>query len=100
MWRWFTYEEEKEEESDMETRMEKSGNGERTRVVGARSPTSTPGRGRGARRSDRGMAPTYDELDPAVTAAILTQVSFRDWVGVGTAAVVTAGCCCWCGVIG
>ncbi|CAM9944052.1 unnamed protein product, partial [Hapterophycus canaliculatus] len=76
MWRWFTYEEEKEE-SEAETRRNNSRNKEQTGVVGALPPTPPPGRG--ARRSDRGTSPTYDELDPAVTAAILTQAAFRGY---------------------
>lgn len=95
MWRWFTYDDENEE-SKTEMRMPRtnyqSRNGEQAGgVAGAPSPTPiSPGRG--ARRSSKGMSPTYDELDPAVTAAILAQVTRHVRCTHVTAASVAVTC--------
>lgn len=73
MWRWFTYEEEylgEESKHDPNHVHQTSSSGGR---LSARAPDGGSS-GYGSTDSDSDVAPTFDQLDPSVTAAILAQV--------------------------
>lgn len=71
MWQWFTYSDYGEDGTALEKGLSTSRL--RTRAAG-----EAGGGGSDSGESDRDVGPTYEKLDPAVTAAILTQVNGRE----------------------
>lgn len=88
MLRWFFYEEEETPQHSTHGRGQQSGREASSRNR-ERGNAASAAASRGGGASDTDVNPTFDDLDPVVTAAILTQVrgggevSPRGWYDVG-----------------
>ncbi|CAN0367876.1 unnamed protein product, partial [Ectocarpus fasciculatus] len=80
MWRWFTYEEEyPAEESKHDSNHVRQASSRAGRLSAQAPHGGSTSSSSSGTDSDSDVAPTFDKLDPSVTAAILTQAAFRGY---------------------